>query len=237
MEMINEYFTLILGDGNWKFWVEGIITTIILVAASLAIGGSLAIPMAIVRAYRYPVLNKIVWGFTYFFRGTPLLVQAYLIYFGLGQFEAVRDSFMWTILREASWCTLIAFSLNTAAYTTEIFRGAIEAVPFGEIEAAKACGMSPAKRIRRIVLPSALRIALPAYSNEVIFMLHGSVIAGVITLVDIFGAAKTINARYYVSFEGYIPAALLYMCLVFGIAYIFKLLERRYHAHLRPRSS
>ncbi|RED49185.1 ABC transporter permease [Aestuariispira insulae] len=237
MEFIIEYFTLILGDGNWKFWLEGISLTLMFVSLSLLIGGVLSIPLAIARANRHPIFNPMVWSFTYFFRGTPLLVQTYLLYYGLPQFDFVKDSFMWPMLREATWCALIAFTLNTAAYTTEIFRGAIEAVPHGEIEAAKACGMSPFKRMRRIILPSALRISLPAYSNEVIFMLHGSVILGVLPIIDIFGAAKTINSRYYVSFEGFIPCAILYMILVFGITRIFRMLEKRYHAHLRPRTS
>lgn len=232
-----EYFDMILGDGNWKFWVEGIYTTLLLVGASLILGGLLAIPLALARANRHPVFNPIIWVFTYMFRGTPLLVQLYLIYYGLSQFDFIRESFMWPVLKQAWWCALIAFTLNTCAYTTEIFRGAIEAVPFGEVEAAKACGMSSFQRTRRIILPSALRTALPAYSNEVIFMLHSSVLAGLVTIVDIFGAAKTINARYYVSFEGYIPAAILYMILVFGIAYLFKRLEGRYHRHLKARTN
>ncbi len=237
MDAITEYFTMILGDGNWKFWIEGIYNTLSLVILSLFIGGLISIPMALARAYRHSVFNPIVWCYTYFLRGTPLLVQTYLIYYGLSQFNVVREGALWPILQESWWCAIIAFSLNTSAYTTELLRGAIENVSKGEIEAAKSCGMSPMKRIRRIVLPSAFRIAMPSYSNEVIFMLHSSVIAGIITIVDIFGAAKTINARYYVSFEGYIPAAILYMILVFAIAYGFKLLERRFYGHLRPRTS
>ena len=176
--------------GHMPRFMEGVWTTIQLVGAALFLGGLLAIPMALVRAYRHPLFNPPVWMFTYVFRGTPLLVQIYLIYYGLGQFEAVRESVLWFFLKEAYWCALLAFMLNTAAYTTEIFRGGIEAVPFGEVEAAKAAGMSPFTRVRRIILPGALRRALPAYSNEVIFMLHGSAIASVITIIDILGAGR-----------------------------------------------
>lgn len=222
---------------NWDFFLIGVKNTILLVALALAIGGPLSIPLALARAYKHPVWNPIVWAYTYFFRGTPLLVQLYLIYYGLSQFEAVRESVLWPILKDAWWCALIAFVLNTCAYTTEILRGAIESTAWGEVEAAKAMGMSPGQRVRRIILPSAFRRALPAYSNEVIFMLHGSVVASTVTVIDILGAGRVVNAKYYVAYEGFISAAVLYVLLVYAISRLFKYLERRYHAHLRPRES
>jgi len=130
---------------------------------------------------------------------------------------------------------LIAFTLNTAAYTTEILRGAIKTTPQGEIEAAKACGMSQALMTRRIVLPSAFRRALPAYGNEVIFMLHGSAIVSAITLIDLTGAARIINSRYYSPYETFITVALFYMAITFSIIFLIKQVERRWFAHLRPR--
>lgn len=222
---------------NWKLFVEGLFNTISLTVLCLLIGGAVSVPLAALRANRHPIFNPIIWGYTYLFRGTPLLIQAFLIYYGLGQFEFVRESFLWPILREAWWCALIAFSLNSAAYTTEIFRGAIEATPFGEIEAAKATGMSTIKMYRRVIIPSALRRALPAYSNEVIFMLHGSVIASTITVIDILGAGRVVNGRHYLAYEGFISAAILYMILVYGISRGFKVWEKHWHAHLRPRES
>ncbi len=222
---------------HYDLFLQGLVNTVLLVVLSLLIGGVLSIPLALTRAYKTPVANQIVWAYVYLFRGTPLLVQTYLIYYGLGQFEVVRESFLWPFLREAWWCALIAFVLNTAAYTTEIFRGAIEAIPFGEIEAAKACGMSPWTRVRRVVLPSAFRRALPMYSNETIFMLHGSVVASTVTIVDILGAGRTLNAKYYLAYEGFIAAAFIYMVLVFLISRGFKLWEKHWHAHLRPRES
>lgn len=220
---------------HWELFLRGFWYTLTLVALSLIIGGILAVPLAIARAYRKPILNEIIWAYLYVFRGTPLLVQLYLIYYGLGQFEIVRESVLWPILREAWWCTLLAFVLNTAAYTAEIFRGAIEATPFGEVEAAKACGMSSWQRLRRVVLPSALRRALPAYSNEVIFMVHGSVVASTVTIIDILGAGRVLNGKYYLAYEGFIAAAVLYMLLVFLISRGFKFWEKHWHAHLRPR--
>ena len=221
--------------GHMPRFMEGVWTTIQLVGAALFLGGLLAIPMALVRAYRHPLFNPPVWLFTYVFRGTPLLVQIYLIYYGLGQFEAVRESVLWFFLKEAYWCALLAFMLNTAAYTTEIFRGGIEAVPFGEVEAAKAAGMSPFTRVRRIILPGALRRALPAYSNEVIFMLHGSAIASVITIIDILGAGRELNGKHYLAFEGFLTAGALYFLLTFAIVGLFKRWEMAWFAHLKPR--
>jgi len=158
---------------NFDRFLYGVWTTLNLTVLALVLGGLLAIPMAIARAARHPLFNPMVWGYTYVMRGTPLLVQTYLIYYGLGQFEAVRQSWLWDpILSSAWWCALIAFTLNTAAYTTELLRGAIVDTPKGEVEAAIATGHSYGSRMRRIILPSAFRRAIPAYSNEVIFMLH-----------------------------------------------------------------
>jgi len=222
---------------NLPLYFEGLWITIQLVVMALVLGLCLAIPMGIMAASRNPLIAGLPKAYIYFFRGTPLLVQAFLIYAGAGQFEAVRESVLWLVLKEAYWCALIAFALNTAAYTAEILRGAIEQTHFGEIEAARACGMSRGLMLRRIILPSAFRRALPAYGNEVIFMLHGSVIAGVITVVDLFGAAKIVNSRYFVPFESFIAAGVFYLCLTFLIVWVFKQAERRWHAHLRPRET
>ena len=215
----------------WGAWV-----TLELTFLSLVLGGILSIPLALARAYKHPIWNGPVWCYTYFFRGTPLLVQTYMIYYGLSQFDWVRESFLWgPILSSAWWCALIAFTLNTAAYTTEFLRGAIVTTPFGEVEAAKACGMTWRTMVRRIVLPSAFRRALPAYSNEVIFMLHGSVIASTITLQDILGVGRWLNGRYYLAYEGFIAAMVMYMILVFMITRGFKLWEKHWLVHLRQR--
>lgn len=216
----------------------GAIVTIEITALSLLIGGILSIPLAIARAYKHPLFNRPIWCYTYFFRGTPLLVQTYLVYYGLAQFDFVRESFLWDpILSKAWWCALIVFSLNTAAYTAEFLRGAIENTPQGEIEAAKACGMSQIRVMFRIILPSTFRRALPAYSNEVIFMLHSSVVLSTITIQDILGVGRWLNGRYYLAYEGFITAMLFYMILVFIISRGFRLWEHYWLAHLRPRSN
>ena len=215
------------------YW-NGIVTTTQLVFLSLVIGLLMAIPLAIVRSSRHRWISLPIYLYTYVFRGTPLLIQLYIIYYGVVFFDGIQETFLWPMLREAFYPALIAFTLNTAAYTTEIFRGAIKATPRGEIEAARAYGMSDTLMMRRIILPSAFRRALPAYGNEVIFMLHASAIASVVTLMDITGAARFIYARYYAPFEAFLFAAAIYLCLTFTILYFFRYLEKRLLAHLKP---
>ncbi len=200
---------------NWPLYLEGLVTTVELTGLCLILGLLLAIPLGTVQAVGPLWARGLVFAYSYVFRGTPLLVQTFLIYYGLGQFEAVQQSVFWPLLKEAYWCALIAFTLNTGAYTTEIIRGSIVTMPRGEIEAARACGMDTLLMLRRIVLPSAFRRALPAYGNEVIFMLQGSSIASTITLVDLTGAARVINSRYYLPYEAFLTAGLLYMALSF----------------------
>ncbi|WP_444676895.1 ABC transporter permease [Halomonas sp. E19] len=215
------------------YW-EGLVTTTQLVFLSLVVGLVLAIPLAIGRSSGRRWISLPIYIYTYVFRGTPLLIQLYIIYYGVVFFDGIQETFLWPILREAFYPALIAFTLNTAAYTTEIFRGAIKATPRGEIEAARAYGMSQSLMMRRIVLPSAFRRALPAYGNEVIFMLHASAIASVVTLMDITGAARFVYARFYAPFEAFLFAAAIYLCLTFAILYFFRYLEKRMLAHLKP---
>nr|MBP8220194.1 ABC transporter permease [Aeromonadaceae bacterium] len=207
-----------------------------LVALSLFLGLLIAIPLGICRNSSNPLVRLPAWGYIYFFRGTPLLVQLFIIYYGAGQWGWLKESWAWNWFQEAWFCALLSFMLNTSAYTAEIIRGAIRTIPRGEIEAAQAFGMTPWQTMKGIVLPSALRRALPAYSNEVIFMLHGSAVAGIITVVDLTGAARIINARYYSPFEAFLTAGLLYMMLSLCLVWLFRRLELRWHVHLRPRT-
>ncbi|EKO3388579.1 ABC transporter permease [Vibrio fluvialis] len=223
-------FSLIIG--SLPIYFSGLWTTVWLVGLSLVIGLSIAIPLAIARNSRNYVISTPAWGYIYFFRGTPLLVQLYLIYYGMDQFFPVKG----TLWENAWFCALVAFVLNTSAYTAEIIRGAINGLPKGEVEAAKAYGMGTWKTYRRVVLPSALRRALPAYSNEVIFMLHGSAVAGIVTIMDLTGAARLVNSRYYAPFESFLTAGLFYMSLTFIIIFCFKKAEKRFLAYLRPLS-
>lgn len=216
---------------HWEMFARGVWITLHLTALSLAIGFVIALPsaLALCRRSRW---SPLIRGYVYVFRGTPLIVQTYLIYYGLSQFEAVRASPFWPVLREAWWCALIAFSLNSGAYATEILRAAIGTTPKGELEAGRSLGLSEGQITRLVLLPSALRRALPQYGNEIVFMLHGSVVASVITIQDILGAGRTLNARYYVAYEGFLTAAALYMTITFAIVWAFRLVERRYLRHL-----
>ncbi|QIE45992.1 ABC transporter permease subunit [Pseudohalocynthiibacter aestuariivivens] len=223
-------FDLILE--NWDLFARGVWTTLWLVGSSLFFGALIGVPLGVARAYRVPVLSQFSAAFSYVWRGTPLLVQLYLLYYGLSQFEAVRDSVFWVVLSDPAYCALLAFSLNSAAYVTELARGTILLIPKGQIEAARAIGMNGRKTIMRIVLPAAIRRALPAYSNEVIFLLHASVIASTITIVDILGAGRTLNGTYYIAYEGFLTAAVLYMIIVLLLDRLFKKLELRLFAHL-----
>lgn len=213
-------------------YLSGLWTTVWLVLLSLIIGLTVSIPLALARNSKWAVFYAPTWVYIYFFRGTPLLIQLYIIYYGMDQFIPVKG----TLWENAWFCALVAFVLNTSAYTAEIIRGAINGLDKGELEAAKAYGMSTVQTYRRIILPSALRRSLPAYSNEVIFMLHGSAVAGIVTIIDLTGAARLVNARYYAPFEAFLTAGLFYMCLSFIIIGTFKQLEKRLLAYLRPRS-
>lgn len=205
---------------------EGALLTVELLAVAVIAGLILALPMGIARSSRHWYVRAVPYGYIFFFRGTPMLVQLFLIYYGLAQFEAVRQSIFWPYLRDPYWCAVITMTLHTTAYIAEILRGAIQAVPPGEIEAARALGMSRAQAMLHIILPRAARIGLPAYSNEVILMLKASALASTVTLLELTGMARTLNARTYVSMEFFVTAALFYLAITFVLINIFKLLER-----------
>ncbi|MGM0615015.1 MAG: ABC transporter permease [Pseudomonadota bacterium] len=228
----NSIFTL----QTLSYYAEGLTVTVQLVFLSLLIGLVLAVPLAIGRSSKRGWIKWPIFAYTYVFRGTPLLIQLYLIYYGVVFVEGIQETWLWVILEDPFMPALIAFTLNTAAYTTEIFRGAIKSTPKGEIEAARAYGMSTNLMLKRVVLPSAFRRALPAYGNEVIFMLHASAIASVVTIMDLTGAARFVYARFYAPFEAFLFVAAIYLCLTFAILYFFRFLEKKLLAHLQPMS-
>jgi arginine/ornithine transport system permease protein len=210
--------------------------TLVLTVAALAVGMLFALPLSILRGWPSRWISGPVWAFTYVIRGTPLLVQLFLVYYGLGQFDVVRESWAWPWLREASFCAIAAFSINTCAYTTEILHGAMRAVPGGEIEAAKAMGMTRWVTLRRVVLPSAFRRSLPAYGNEVMFMLQATSLASTVTLMDLTGAAREMNSRFYLPFEAFVTAAVIYLAITMGLVALFHLAERRWLMPWQSRS-
>jgi len=213
--------------------VDGLWLTLELIVVSGLIGLALAVPIALARVARAPALWMPAYGYIFFFRGTPLLVQIFLVYYGLSQFEALRAAgWLWDeVLSQPYWCAIIAFSLNTAAYTAELLRGAMLAVPRGEIEAAQSLGLTRADQLRRVILPRAFGIILPAYGNEVILMLKGSALASTITLLDLMGATRSVIARTYMSMEFFLLAGVLYLLIAALFIGLFRILERILNAH------
>lgn len=218
---------------NWEViikWLpklaQGATLTLELVAIAVIAGLLLAIPLGIARSSRLWYVRTLPYCYIFFFRGTPLLVQLFLVYYGLAQFDAVRESALWPYLRDPFWCATATMTLHTAAYIAEILRGAIQAIPPGEIEAARALGMSKPKALFYIILPRAARIGLPAYSNEVILMLKASALASTVTLLELTGMARTIIARTYLPVEIFFAAGLFYLLMSFVLVRAFKLLER-----------
>lgn len=230
-----ENFSVII-EKYGMLYVQGLGMTLQLTLFSLVIGFVFAWPLAVAllakRRWRLPARALV-----YYATGTPLLVQLFLVYFGLGQFEAVRESFLWPVLREAYWCALIAFAINTAAYSAEIFNGALRNTPKGEVEAAVAAGMSDVQIFARIAAPSAFRRALPAYGNEVIFLMHGSSLASVVTLLDLTGAARVAARGTFAFSESYLIAIVMYMALTGLLVAAFKFAEKRLLVHLRPAAA
>lgn len=201
--------------------------TLTLVFAALACGGVIAFVTALLRLSEYRPLVWTIKAYVFAFRGTPLLVQIFLLYYGLGQFDAVRTSMLWPFLREPLWCAILALSLNTGAYTCEILRGALQSVPAGQVEAARACGMSRALAFRRIVLPIAFRQMLPTYGNEIILMVKASSLASTITMMELTGVARKIIAQSFAVFEIFILAGVIYLALNFVASQAIRLGEKR----------
>ena len=204
---------------------------------SIAAGAVFAVLLALMRLSGTPALDWIARSYVFVFRGTPLLVQIFLIYYGLGQFPAIRDSIAWPFLRQPYWCALLALTLNTAAYSSEIIRGGILSVPFGQIEAARACGMSRWLIFRRITVPQGLRVALPAYGNEIILMTRSTALASVITLMEVTGIASKIIAETFRSVEVFVCAGAIYLVINFAISRLIALLERRLAPQVRAKAA
>ena len=210
------------------------VTTIELVVLSCALGLVFGVILGLWRLSPVLWLRAIPATYIFFFRGTPLLVQIFLIYYGLGQFTALKESFLWDpIFSQAYWCAIIAFTLNTSAYIGEIVRGAVMAVPTGELEAADAIGMSKQQKLHRVILPRAFGIMIPAYSNEVIFMLKGSALAASITVVELMHKARDIISITYLHLEMFFAAGMIYLVISWVFLFIFRQFEHRVNRHKR----
>ena len=204
------------------------LVTLKLLSLSLIFGLILGLFFAILRLNKNIFLNKFSYFYSYLFRGTPLLVQIFIIYFGLGQIEFLRSSFLWIILKEPYWCAIIAFSLNTGAYTSEILWSAFETINKGFIEAGDSLGISKKIIFYKIQIPIAIRQSLPAYGNEIILMLKGTSLASTVTLMDLTGVAKYIISTTFKPIEVFIVAGGIYLFMTFIIHNFIKYLEKKY---------
>ena len=214
--------------------MKGVPLTLQLAGTSIALGLIIALILAIALHAGAPVLVWPIRGFVTAFRGTPLLVQIFLIYYGFGQFRpSLQTLGLWSFFREPYWCAILALTLNTAAYGTEIIRGGLQSVPHGQIEAARACGMPPWLVYRRVMLPIALRQALPSYGNEIILMIKGTSLTSIVTLLEITGIAQQIISQTYRAFEVFICAGAIYLTLNFIITRLLGALEYWLSVHLR----
>jgi len=203
------------------------LTTLKLLSLSLIFGLIIGLIFAIMRLSKNKFISNFSYGFSYIFRGTPLLVQIFIIYFGLGQIEYLRSTILWTILKEPYWCAIIAFALNTGAYTSEILRSAFQTIKPGLIEAGKSLGISSKIIFYKIQIPIAIKQSLPAYGNEIILMLKGTSLASTVTLMDLTGVAKYIISTTFKPVEVFIVAGSIYLFLTFLIHNFIKFAEKR----------
>lgn len=233
IDLVQEYWkSFLYTDGTG---ITGLAMTLWLLTASIILGFIGAIPLAIARVSIHVYLRWPVQFYTYLFRGTPLYIQLLICYTGIYSIAAVRSQpVLDTFFRDAMNCTILAFALNTCAYTTEIFAGAIRNIPYGEVEAAKAYGLSGWRMYTFVVIPSALRRALPYYSNEVILMLHSTSVAFTATIPDILKVARDANSETFLTFQAFGLAALIYLAVSFALVGFFRLAERRWLSFLGP---
>ena len=208
--------------------INATLITLKLLSVSLIIGLFIGLGFAILRMNNNKLINKFAYGYSYIFRGTPLLVQIFIIYFGLGQIEYLRTTFLWVVLKEPYWCAIIAFSLNTGAYTSEILRSAFQTIKPGYLEAGRSLGIPSKIIFTKIQIPIAIKQSLPAYGNEIILMLKGTSLASTVTLMDLTGVAKYIISTTFKPVEVFIVAGGIYLFMTFIIHNVIKYLEKKY---------
>ena len=204
------------------------VITLKLLSVSLIIGLFIGLFFAILRLKKNIFINRFAYGYSYVFRGTPLLVQIFIIYFGLAQIEYLRSTVLWVILKEPYWCAIIAFALNTGAYTSEILRSAFQTIKPGIIEAGKSLGISNKVIFFKVQIPIAIRQSLPAYGNEIILMMKGTSLASTVTIMDLTGVAKYIISTTFKPIEVFIVAGGIYLFMTFIIHNVIKFLEKKY---------
>jgi len=214
-------------------YLSGLKVTLSLVGLSVLLGALLSVPVAWARTAKNPLLAGPAYGFVYFFRGTPLLAQAFLIYYGMGSFRPQLEALgLWVFFRDAWYCALLAFTLNTAAYQAEILRGAVQSVPLGQWEGGAALGLPRWLILRKIVLPQALIVALRPYGNEIILLIKGSAVVAIVTVYDLMGETRYAFSRTF-DYQTYLWAAIFYLAIVETLRQVWNILETRLTRHLK----
>ncbi len=208
--------------------LKGLGTSLEIILLSLILGFILSIFIIIMRLSKYSIINSFSRSFVFVIRGTPLLVQIYFIYYGLAQFSVIRDSIIWIVLKEPFWCGVLALTINTAAYTSEIIRSGLNSIIKGQVESATAFGMTKFMSFKRILLPQAIRQSIPAYSNEIILMIKSSSLVSIITIMEMTGIARKIISKTFAPIEVFIAAGIIYLILNFLVTEIFKKIEKKY---------
>ena len=222
---------------NFFLVLSGLDNTILLLLISLPVGFVLALLFALGRVSKITLLSRTIASYIFVIRGTPLLVQIYLIYFGLGSVKFIRESFLWYALKEPFWCGVLALTINTVAYGSEIFRGGIQSVTKGQIESGLSLGFNKFMLLRKVILPIALRKVLPSYGNELILMVKATSLVSLTTYMEMTGIARKIMAKTFAPVEAFIAAGILYLFLNFLMVQFVKYLEWKYNPHLRVNES
>tara|TARA_B100000700_G_scaffold58183_1_gene63173 strand:+ start:414 stop:1121 length:708 start_codon:yes stop_codon:yes gene_type:complete len=235
MIMTNSFFDSLIFNNAIQIF-NAIDETILLLLISLPIGFIFSIIFALGRVSNNLFLSKIIAFYIFVIRGTPLLVQIYLIYFGLGSIKLIRESFLWIVLKEPFWCGVLALTINTIAYGSEIFRGGLQSVSKGQIESGKALGFNKYSIYRRIIFPIALRQVLPTYGNELILMVKATSLVSLTTYMEMTGIARKIMAKTFAPVEAFVAAGIFYLLLNFLMVQLIKYLEWKYNPHLRFNS-
>jgi len=233
MQNITDYLNQSLLFRNFIEVLLGLDNTLLLLIISLPVGFFLSLIFAIGRVSENKLLSKTIASYIFVIRGTPLLVQIYLIYFGLGSVEFIRESFLWYLLREPFWCGVLALTINTVAYGSEIFRGGIQSVTKGQIESGLSLGFNKLMLLRKVILPIALRKVLPSYGNELILMVKATSLVSLTTYMEMTGIARKIMATTFAPVEAFIAAGILYLFLNFLMVQFVKYLEWKYNPHIR----
>ena len=228
-----EYLNQFLLFRNFIEVIAGLDNTLLLLIISLPIGFVLSLVFALGRVSSNKFISKSIASYIFVIRGTPLLVQIYLIYFGLGSIKFIRESFLWYLLEEPFWCGVLALTINTIAYGSEIFRGGIQSVTKGQVESGKALGFNNFMLLRKLIIPIALRKVLPSYGNELILMVKATSLVSLTTYMEMTGIARKIMAKTFAPVEAFVAAGILYLFLNFLMIQFIKYLEWKYNPHLR----